>query len=120
MPDNRWSRELRDGLAIDRLRARFIHAAYSAVIAHLAGGDARASLDLATDLYAQAQVVVAGRHADLHDTHGRRLVDKSVNQTYYQYGYLHMADTLCYWERELVQVETILGNATTAPPGCVF
>ena len=120
LPDSRWTSELRDGLAIDRLRARFVIAAYSAVSDHIRGVDPTADFARATDLLAQAQPVVAGRHADLHDTHGRRLLDKGVNQTYYQYGFLHWADTLCYWQRELDQVATILGNATMAPPSCLF
>ena len=48
--------------------------------------------------------------ADLHDTHHRRLVDKTPNHTFYQFGYLYMADTLCYWQRELDQAGTILGT----------
>jgi hypothetical protein len=120
VPDNRWSRELRDGIAIDRLRARFVLAAYGAVIDHVRGGDGRSEDARAADLIAQAQAIVTERHADLHDTHGRRLLDKTPNQTFYQYGYLRMADTLCFWHRELLQVEAILGNATTTPPSCIF
>jgi hypothetical protein len=120
LPDSRWTAELRDGVAIDRLRARFVLSTYGAEVAHLRGQDATALLAQAASLMAQAQDVVNGRHADLHDTHGRRLVDKTANQTYYQYGYLHMADTLCYWHREYDQVAAILDNTTTVPPGCVF
>ena len=43
-----------------------------------------------------------------------------ANQTYYQYGYLRNADTLCYWNRELLQVGAILGNTTMTPPNCLF
>ncbi len=118
LPDSRWTSELRDGLDVDRLRARFMLAAYQAVIDHVNGRDA--STDRASDLLGQAQTVVRSRHADLHDTHGRRLLDRTPNQTYYQYGYLFNADTLCYWHRELDQVGAILGNTTTAPPGCLF
>lgn len=38
----------------------------------------------------------------------------------YQFGYLHMADTLCYWRRELAQLEAIMGTASGVPPACVF
>jgi hypothetical protein len=121
LPDTRWARELRDDLAIDRLRARFIAAAYQVVVDHLSGtGDAQADYVRANDLLQQAQAVVTGRHADLHDTHGRRILDRGFNQTQYQYGYLRNADTLCYWNRELIQVGAILGNTTATPPNCLF
>jgi hypothetical protein len=120
--DDRWTAELRDGLAIDQLRPRFMVATYQAVLAHLRGDDAEAAAQLATarQLRADAQVVVARRHANMHDTHGRRLLDKGLNQTFYQYGYLRNADILCFWDRELAQVDGILGNTTMMPPGCLF
>ena len=43
-----------------------------------------------------------------------------TNQTTYQFGYLYMADTLCYWNRELAQVKNQLGDASVIPPACVF
>jgi hypothetical protein len=120
LPDSRWTRELRDGFEIDRLRARFIHDVYAAVIAHTRGEDSADLFENAEALLAAARNVVARRHADLHDTHRRRLVDKTTNKTFYQYGYLHHADILCFWQRELDQVGAILGNTTTAPPACLF
>lgn len=120
LPDTRWARELENGLAIDRLRARFAIATYQTVIDHLQGADADAELATAKDLLAQAQAIVTARHADLHDTHGRRLLDNGPNVTEYQYGYLRNADTLCYWNRELDQVESILGESNGVLPSCLF
>ncbi|HEY5927425.1 MAG TPA: hypothetical protein VIV11_37330 [Kofleriaceae bacterium] len=130
LADSRWSRELRDGVEIDRLRTLFIHAAYSAVVAKARGASGQAEYDRASELYDRAKQVVASRHGDLHDNHynppkppnGRklRLLDRTENWGQYQYGYLYMADTLCFWERELVQVGAILGNTTMTPPGCLF
>jgi hypothetical protein len=122
LPDTRWSRELVDSFAIDHLRARFVTATYDAVLAHLDGNAANASAhaEAATDFLAKARTVVQRRHRDLHDTRGRRLVDKTTNHTFYQYGYLHMADTLCYWDRELVQVRGVLGETRVVPPNCFF
>lgn len=127
LPDTRWSREVRDGFAVDRLRAQFMHALYAATVAHVRGASPDADYMRAEKLIAQAQTVVTRRHADLHDTHHRRLVespgdnaDVKPNKTFYQYGYLYHADFLCYWHRELTQVGTILGKTTAAPPGCLF
>lgn len=120
LSDSKWGREVRDGLTIDRLRADFVLATYGAVIAHLTGGDEKTPLATAAALLEQAKTVVAGRHHDLHDTHGRRIAEQPTNHTSYQFGYLHMADTLCYWRRELTQVENILGTSTDTPSSCFF
>jgi hypothetical protein len=122
LANSRWSRELADGIALDQLRTRFVIATYESVIAHIGGNadEATAAYDRASSLVETARKRVASRHRDLHDTHRRRLVDKTPNHTFYQYGYLYMADTLCYWGRELDQVGAILGNTTTAPEGCLF
>ena len=120
--DNRWSRELRDSFAINRLRARFVLATYEATLAHIDGDLEMAATRFghAEELLARARTVVARRHGDLHDTHGRRHLDKTANQTFYQFGYLFFADTLCYWDRELVQVGGVLGSTSAVPPSCFF
>lgn len=122
LPDTRWGNELRDGFAIDRTRVRFIVAAYQAVLAHLDGDDAKAAdlRDQAADLLAQGQTIIARRHADLHDTHGKRLTTRNANATTYQFGYLFFGDTQCYWHRELDQVDGILGNSDVIPDACVL
>jgi hypothetical protein len=120
LPDTRWAREVRDGLDIDRLRARFVLATYHAVIAHLTGGDATTPLHEAQQILDDAQATVHRRDGDLHDTHGKRLISRPTNHTTYQFGYLFMADTLCYWHRELAQVQNILGDDSVTPPACVF
>ncbi len=120
--DSRWSRELTDSFAINRLRARFVLATYEATLAHLDGDPAMAATRFghAEELLARARTVVARRHGDLHDTHGRRLLDKTANQTFYQFGYLFFADNLCYWDREMVQVGGVLGSTSAVPPSCFF
>ncbi|MBA3395196.1 MAG: hypothetical protein H0T89_21285 [Deltaproteobacteria bacterium] len=126
LPTSTWGDELRDGIEIDQLRTRFVIETYEAVLAHLAGDDAAAigHADAAARLMERGQIVVTRRHGDLHDTHRRRLLDAAStanpNQTFYQFGYLYMADTLCYWQRELVQVEGVLSRTSMPPPGCVF
>jgi hypothetical protein len=127
LPDTRWSREVRDGFAVDRLRTQFIHALYAATAAHVRGTSPDAAYARALKLVAEAQKVVTGRHSDLHDTHRRRLLDSPAddsnvmpNKTQYRYGYLYHADFLCYWHRELTQVGNILGTTTETPAGCLF
>jgi hypothetical protein len=122
----RWSDELRDGFQIDQLRVRFVIATYQAVFAQRKGDSAaaRGRADLAAEILDDARVVVKRRHANLHDTHRRRLVDKASdanpNRTFYQYGYLYNADILCFWQRELTQVEGILGLTSANAPGCLL
>ena len=36
------------------------------------------------------------------------------------YGYLCEADTLCYWERERVQVRSLVLGESETPPSCVL
>jgi hypothetical protein len=122
LPDTRWGRELTDGIGIDVDRTWFVVHNYEAVIAHLRGNAAaaKAAYELAgTDMKA-AQGVVVRRHLDLHDTHGKRLIERTSNHTFYQYGYLNNADTMCFWRRELIQAGTILGTTTETPPHCLY
>ena len=122
LPDNRWTSELRAGFEIDRLRAHFVEATYQATLASIDGDAATATRRFhdAQALLDDARAIVHARHADLHDDHGRRLVDKTGNQTFYQFGFLYFADTLCYWQRELDQVGAILGATSTVPASCFF
>jgi len=120
LPVSQWSNELRDGVTIDRLRVRFVLANYAAVLAHLRGDSGDASYLDAQEILAAAKEIVTARHAQLHDPHGRRLVDETTNVTFYQFGYLYMADTLCYWQRELDQVGNILGKTMDVPDSCLF
>jgi len=122
LPDSRWSKELRAGFKVDQLRARFVEATYQAALAHLDGDTtgAETHFETAEKILDQARDVVGDRHDDLHDQHQRRLLDKTANQTFYQFGYLYFADSLCYWKRELDQVGGMLGSTTVVPASCFF
>ena len=122
LPDTKWTRELKDGVTMDRIRVDYSINLYTATLSQLAGESAAAQddLDRARALLGAAQQVVARRHGDLHDGLGAKLIERTENQTFYQYGYLFMADTLCYWNRELVQVENVLAGTSEAVPGCLF
>ena len=117
LPSSRWSREIVDGFAVTASRARFIHAAYRGVLAHLAGEDpAPARRDLEAAL-ADGKAAVARRHGDLH-VDPAPLVGRTPNATIYAYGYLFQAHSLCYWLRERAQVATIIDGDTAPIPNC--
>lgn len=125
LPSSRWTSELRDGFAIDAARAYFVLAVYSATVAHINGESPTEFLEDARELLETGQTIVRRRHRDLHDPRPARLLeqsspDKFPNRTAYQYGYLHMPDALCFWVRELRQVEAIVGAGTDPVPACFF
>ena len=122
VPANRWSRELRDSFAINRLRARFVIATYDATLASIDGdtGAAEAAYAEAEQLLADARKVVERRHGDFHDSQGRRHVEITANQTFYQFGYLFFANNTCYWKRELTQVEGVIRGTSPRVPSCFY
>ena len=121
LPPSRWARELVDGIQIDDARAHFALAVYQATLDHLAGNDPAAADDraIAAGWLSTAGDIVARRDGDLHDA-DPEIVKPGGNATVYGFGYLYMADTLCYWHRELDQVDAILGIAAPTPPSCLF
>lgn len=121
LPDTVWAHELVDGLAIDVVRADFMATLYRATLAKLAGDEGEAELRLITagQLFGLAQSIVAARHSELHDPDIRYL-DKTTNRTFYQFGYLFMADTLCYWEREISEVRDLVRGTSGSAPACLF
>ncbi len=58
-----------------------------------------------------AKLVTSRRRKGLHDPDVKPLVRNTPNATFYQYGYLREADTLCFWERELAQVRRLRSRA---------
>jgi hypothetical protein len=93
-----------------------------ALLAYADGDLATASSDIEASegTRAVAEGVVARRHADLHDPDPARLTGMLENPTFYDYGYLRHADTLCFWERDHVQVRNLVLGETTNDPGCTF
>jgi hypothetical protein len=117
--DDRWLREIRDGFAIDELRAVFVAKTLRAVLATLAGGDGEALLGEAETALEEARAVVARRHQDLHYPDPALLTAPQPNPTIYPFGYLEKADTLCYWERERVFAANVVRGEDERVPGCV-
>lgn len=116
---DRWTREVVDGIEVDRARARFVHAVYRAALAGARGDTAAGETALgdADRAFAEARAAVTRRHADRHDPEPD-LIHPSGNRTIYQYGYLRFAEDLCFWERERVMARNAVRGTTATPPGC--
>ena len=117
--DDPFLAEIEDGLAVDVQRAAFQQALVGAVLASARGEDPSARLDAAEAAYAAGQEVVARRHGALHYPEPGLLLDEDNLPTLYTAGYLHHADTLCFWERERAQVRNLLLDEGLTVPGCV-
>jgi hypothetical protein len=117
---NPWFAEIRDGVAVDADRARFVEATYRAALASADGLPPDAWLDEADRAMARAALVVAGRHGALHDPDAGRLLVPIENPTLYPYGYLHHAHELCFWRRERAQVRNLVLGADEDVPGCAL
>jgi hypothetical protein len=110
--------EIADGMAIDVLRARFVSRIYQAALDGPGAGEA--ALIEAEGLLEEAREVVARRRASFWWPDGERLVDGGdQNATIYQFGYLYMADTLCYWDRERGEAALVVRADTTPLPPCL-
>ena len=112
--DDPWVAEIRDGIEINVLRTRFMEALLRAVALDEAG-----ALDEAQTLLTAAEEVVARRAGALHYDDPERLLGSAPNPTIYHYGYLKMADTLCYWRREQLQARAVVLGSDDAVPDCI-
>lgn len=118
--DNPWLSEVRDGVAITAARARFVVDMYRAVLAHERGVDDGGALNQGIAELDAARKIVARRHSHLHAPDPKRLITNGANATVYQYGYLREANSLCFWNRERVQVMRLVKGSTEAQPACVL
>jgi hypothetical protein len=109
-----------DGVRIDALRTDFAHALYSAALAHTATGSDDGWLAVADGLLDQARDVVDTRHADLHDPQPERLISQGDNATIYRFGFLGMADELCFWNKERGEAAQVIEGSDEIPPGCAL
>lgn len=117
-----WCSELVDGTRVTRLRAAHMRALYRAVIEARRGKSGQGELGRARQHLEDARAVIHARSE--HYRYDRsRLVDAYDNPTIYDYGYLHQAQELCYWERAQMQAELLVEEGV-APnvavlPSCV-
>ena len=115
-----WLAEIRDGVAIDVARTRFAEASYRAVLAFADTGNDGGWLARAEAALADARTIVARRHRQLHAPDAQPLLTRHRNSTLYGFGYLYMAHTLCYWNREHAQLRNLILHASDPDPGCAL
>ena len=119
--DNAWLAEVRDGMEVTLHRLNFVAAVYQAGLIHFEGGDPTAQLAAADAAFAGGQAVVSRRKSATQDPEGERWMTPAWdNPTIYQYGYLYRSDTLCFWERERIKLEVIMGEDAGPVPGCAL
>ncbi len=114
---------MRDGVAVDALRVRFAAVAWEAALRFGEGGRDGVASTLLTrldTLLAECSAVVQRRHRALHWPDAERLLTRGRNPTLYQHGYLFYANSLCFWERERVQLQVLINGSTASVPGCVL
>jgi hypothetical protein len=112
--------ELVDGVEISAARARFSWAAFAAAQAFNTGAPHQEVLDVAKAQLAKAQRIAGRRRLAFHAPNGQQLISDGPNASFYDYGYLRDANTLCFWRRELAQVRNLVEQAGVAVPGCVL
>ena len=112
--------ELKDGVQVTAARVRFIHALYAATLAYSVDGTDGGFITSAETDLALAKTIVARRRKALWDPDPKTILRNTVNPTFYQYGYLREADTLCFWERERAQARNAVLQAGQLVPGCVL
>lgn len=79
-----------------------------------------ALLKSAEDELAKAETLVRKRRNALWDPDSVEILRNNDNPTFYDYGYLREADTLCFWKRERAQVRNLLLGEGLFIPACVL
>ena len=86
-----------------------------------------AALDKSAAAIAKAQAeldavkpIMTRRRKAMHDPDPKSLLGNTPNATFYQYGYLRDANSLCFWEREMAQVRFLVLQVSEPVPGCVL
>ncbi len=113
-----WLQEIENGLKIDIYRARYMSLLIQAVLDTKSGASPDDTIAQAQEILAMAQEVVDTQHSRAWDPNINRLTGTNSNATIYQFGYLHRADELCYWNRELTQIKNLLQDGDDIVQGC--
>ncbi len=112
--------ELVDGLEITAARARFSWAVFAAAQAFNTGQPHAPALEIAKAQLVRGQRAAGRRRLAFHAPNGQQLISEGSNPSFYDYGYLRDANTLCFWRRELAQVKNLVEQAGVPVPGCVL
>ena len=115
-----WQEEILNGVQMDVHRAQFMEHLLSAMIEFRSEGIEASmdSLSKATEEFDAAQTLMNEMRSKTWDPNGERLFTEGTNSTIYQFGYLHRASDLCYWQREHIQATNAITGSNDAPPGC--
>ncbi len=129
LPEAGWSPQgerLQDAFAVYAHRARYAETLLTIAAAEAehrhGGGPAVSGLlwDQLDRILNDATDRVHSAHNKLWDPGGRRLLDPAPNPTIYDFGYLHRADTLCFWHRERAQLRNVVLGEANEVPGCAL
>lgn len=119
-PFDAWQEEIVNGVQMDIHRAQFMEYLLTAMLQHRAENSVGAIdyLDKAALEFQQGQTLMNIMRSASWDPNGERLFVEGINSTIYQFGYLHRASDLCYWQREQIQAVNAITGTNDAPPGC--
>ena len=117
-PIDIWQEEIANGLQMDVYRAQFMEQLLSAILVHRQGEDSTNQLTQASETLSKAQKLMDVMRSNAWDPNSERLFTEGNNSTIYQFGYLHRASDLCYWQREQIQATNAIFGSNDAPPGC--
>ena len=113
-----WAIEVAQGFNVNALRLSFVANLYGAVLDDAEGLDVQERLTLARSDLQGANEVITDRHTSLHYPEPGTLLYSGATSTRYAFGYLRMANELCYWQRELIQAEGLLEGSSQNAPSC--
>ena len=119
-PIDAWQEEILNGVQMDIHRAQFMEYLLTAMLNHRQNNASGASeyLSKANDELQQGQSLMDTMRSVVWDPNGERLFTEGANSTIYQFGYLHRAGDLCYWQREYIQATNVIVGSNDSPPGC--
>ncbi|MBL8223271.1 MAG: hypothetical protein JNL62_28815, partial [Bryobacterales bacterium] len=107
--------ELNDAFEITARRARFVRWVNEAALDLSPAAIVKAQEELDA-----AKLVISRRRKGMFDPDVKSIIRSTPNATFYQYGYLREADTLCFWERELAQARRVVTGVVEFVPGCIL
>lgn len=115
-----WQTEILNGVQMDIHRAQFMEHLLSAMIEHRMnnGTESLSYLSSAATERQMGQALMDQMRTQTWDPNGERLFTEGTNSTIYQFGYLHRASDLCYWQREEIQANNAISGTNEVPPGC--